>query len=148
MPVGQALAAPWISTPAFLADRARRIHTGLLALNDVITALATASRLSPDSLKYKQWKALLANWGRWYGQTSDSTWLWSATDATLESYERDLQSWTAWVLRTYPDAAASVPTPPPVVGPDGKPRDGIPLWAWGVGAGVLTFGLAKLFGKL
>ena len=148
MPIGQALAAPWISTPAFLEDRARRIHAGLHAVNDVITALVGANRLSTTNTRYKAFKALLENWRKWYGDTSGATWLWSATDATLESYERDIQSWQAWVRQTFPDAAPSMPPPPPVVGPDGKPREGVPLWAWGVGAGVVTFGLAKLFGKL
>lgn len=148
MPAGQDLAAPWVSTPGFLEDRARRVHTALHGLNDVVTALTAAHRLSPTSGRYKQWKAVLANWGSWYGQTSAGTWWWSGTDATLETYERLIRSWETWLRQAFPDTSVSLPTPPPVYDPHGKERDGVPWWVWALGLGVGGYGLAKVAGKL
>lgn len=148
MPVGQDLARPWISTPGFLQDRAVRIHNGLHALNNVITALTAAHRLSPETTRYKQWKALLHGWGTWYGQTGVATWFWSGTDATLEGYERDIQQWERWLRQAYPDVAQSLPLPPPQFGPNGEERKGMPLWV-GVGLGALAgFGVVMVIKRM
>lgn len=145
---GQELAAPWVSTPGFLHDRARRIHSALTALNDVITALTAAHRLSTTSGRYKQWKALLANYGSWYGQTTGASWLWSGTDATLETYERLIRDWETWLRQAFPDTAPSLPTAPPVFSPDGKEREDVPWWVKVLAVGVGAYGAAKLLGKL
>jgi len=123
---GQALAQPWVQTPAFLEDRARRVHAALTALNDVITELVRARRLSTDAPKYKAWKALLHNWGEWYGGTGITTWLWTGTDATLETYELAIRDWTRWVEQNFP--GTDLPTPPPTFGPGGE-REALPAWA-------------------
>lgn len=145
--VGQALAAPWVQTPAFLHDRARRVHSGLLALNATFDELARAGRFNSASGRWKAWKQVLANWGRWYQETSGTTWLWSATDATLESYEKQLQDWDAWTRRTFPEAGRSLPPPPPTFGPGGEPRTGIPLWVTVASIATGGFLLAKWFSR-
>ncbi len=138
------LAQPWIQTPGFLQDRARKVHTGLLALNDVITSLSKSGRLTPDSAKYRQWKQLLSDFGRWYGDTSGSTWWFSSADATLESYERSLGSWTAWVGATFPEAKGSLPLPPDTFPPPSLPDVGGASTAILIGAG-LALGAVLLF---
>jgi hypothetical protein len=112
-------------------------------MNEALDALVRARRLATDALKYRQWKALLANWGKWYGETGPTTWLWSGTDATLESYELAIRDWTAWFQRTFPDAAGSLPKPPPHYGGDG-PRMDVPGWLIGVAAAGGAFLLYKM----
>ncbi|HKY36504.1 MAG TPA: hypothetical protein VJN18_11230 [Polyangiaceae bacterium] len=148
MSEGQALAVPWVSTPGFLEDRAKRIHSALLGLNDVITRLARDRRLSTDNTRYKAFKRLLDDFGAWYGGTSMGTWLWSGTDATLETYERAIQDWERWIRQTYPDTAPSLPEPPPVFGPGGKPKESVPVWVWGAAGALVAFGVVKFFKSL
>lgn len=139
------LPQPWIQTPAFLHDRARRIHAAMMGLNDVITALTAAHRLTTDNPRYKQWKTFINNFGSWYQETGPTTWMWTGTDATLQAYELNLQSWEAWLRRTFPDTAASLPPVPPTYGSDGKERpDGVPTWvkvAGAVAAGIVIANL-------
>lgn len=138
-------ATPWIQTPGFLADRALRLHQGLLALNTIFSELAAQKRFATDSAKWREWKSLLERWGKWYGQTSGTSWLWSATDATLEEYEKSLQTWTAWARRAFPETAAQLPTPPPIYTPDGKARgEGIPVWLVVVLAGAGAYAAFKI----
>lgn len=111
-------------------------------MNDVVTELVKAKRFATDAPKYKAWKALLANWGAWYKDTGPATWLWTATDATLETYELAIRDWTNWVRQTFPTAGASLPTPPPTFGDGGQPRDAMPTWAIAallVAGGFLAF---------
>ncbi len=105
--------------------------------------MVKARRFAADTLKYKQWKSLLANWGTWYGQTGPTTWLWSGTDATLESYELAIRDWESWARRTFPESAGDLPKPPPHYGPDG-PRGELPGWLVGVGVAAAAYVLYKI----
>lgn len=125
--IGQELAQPWVQTPGFLQDRAKRLHTALLGTNEVLDELVRSRQFATDSPKYKQWKAFLKNFGDWYGGTSATTWLWTSADATLEVYERGLRDWESWARRTFPGAAGSLPTPPATFGPGGE-RGQTPVW--------------------
>lgn len=130
------LAQPWIQTPGFLQDRARKVHTGLLALNAVIDNVVKSGRLTPDNPRYKQWKQLLSDWGKWYGDTSGSTWWFNSADATLESYELTLKNWTNWVGQSFPETKASLPTPPDTFPPPTVPDVGGASTAFLIGAGL------------
>ena len=136
-PIGQDLAAPWVQTPGFLADRAARLHTAMLATNAVFDSLVASRLFGTDTPKYKQWKAFLHNFGDWYGKSSGTTWLWSATDATLEVYEKGLRDWETWARRAFPGSTDNLPKAPPTFGPGGE-RGNVPAWAiaLAVGAGA------------
>ena len=142
---GESIAAPWVSTPAFLQDRARGVHDALTNLNEQIDKVRDAGRLSRDSGRYKAWKRLLDRWQAWYGDTSSTTWLWSGTDATLESYEGQVRDWQAWYRMTFPDASAELQTPPPNYRPpySGKPGE-LPFWFWLLAAGGGAFVLWRM----
>lgn len=104
----------------------------LKALNDVIGGLVRQKRLSTDAAKYRQWKAFLQDWGGWYKNADvGAFWSMSATDATLEGYERSAQDWSAWVASSFPGAAPDVPQAPPTFPPRPFSLD-IPGWAIGV----------------
>lgn len=146
--IGQTTAPePWIQTPAFLHDRARRVQDGLMNLNTELTKLATAGRLDTGSVRWKAWKALLQTWSTWYGDSSGTTWLWSGTAATLDHYEQEISSWQKWVRTLYPDVASELATAPTQYNPDGRPKVGIPWWAFvlggAAGAAVLVSALRK-----
>lgn len=130
---------PWIQTPSFLEDRARRVHAALMNLNDEITKLATAGRLSTTSSRWTSWKRLLANFGTWY---ADASWLWSGTAATLDHYEQAVSDWQAWLRQVYPDVAPQLEAPPTRYNPDGQPKTS-PLVPIAIGAGI-AFGLVLL----
>lgn len=132
------LAQPWIQTPGFLQDRARKVHTGLLALNELFDALVKGKRLATTDPKYKQWKQALADWGKWYGDTSGSTWWFTSADATLESYERALGTWGNWLGNAFPETKGSLPTPPDTFPPPELPGLG------GVTTGALIGGAVAL----
>ena len=136
---GQNTAAePWIQTPQFLHDRARRVHTGLLNLNDEISKLQTSGRLSAASSRYQAWKRLLKVWGDWYGDSSGTTWLWSGTAATLDHYEQEIADWQKWLMRSFPDVAPNLQAPPTQYTPFGKPKAGVPWYVWALGAAAAT----------
>jgi hypothetical protein len=116
------LAQPWIQSPGFLQDRARKVHAGLLALNETFDALVRGKRLSSTDPKYKQWKALLSAWGKWYGDTSGSTWWFNSADATLESYELALNNWTNWVRNAFPETKETLPAPLDTYPPGSLPK--------------------------
>ena len=139
------LAQPWIQTPDFLRDRARKVHSALLALNDVVTGLVTAKRLATTDAKYKQWKQLLADWGKWYGDTSGTTWWFNSADATLEGYEKAAENWRAYFARTYPDVAPSLPDAPATYSPPTLPD--LPSVAGGATLG-LAVGAALALGAI
>ncbi len=132
------LEQPWIQTPGFLQDRARKVHTGLLALNQVIDSVVRGGQLATDSAKYKQWKSLLADFGKWYGSTSGTTWWFNSADATLESYELALRNWTAWVGKSFPQTQGSLPVPPDTFPPATLPDFG------GMGTAALIGGAVVL----
>lgn len=115
------LAQPWIQTPAFLQDRARKVHSALHGVNDSVSKLVATGRVTTDHPKYKQWKQLLADWGKWYGDTSGSTWLWNSADATLEGYERAIQTWVDYWAKMFPESAQNLPTPPTTYKPPELP---------------------------
>lgn len=137
---------PWISTPDFLHDRARRIQAGLLNVNDEISRLAAAHRLDPNGSRWKAWKRLLDAWGKWYGDSSGTTWLWSGTAATLDHYEQEIADWQTWLRRVYPDVAPQLAAPPMQYKPDGEPKKGIPWWGVALGAAAAT-GIAIAIAK-
>lgn len=128
---GESIAAPWVSSPSYLKDRARFVHDGLSNLNEQVDRVRDAGRLSQSSGRYKSWKRLLDRWGKWYGDSSATTWLWSGTDATLEMYEQQLRDWQAWFRMTFPDASAELQAPPPTFRSplSLKPGD-LPWWFW------------------
>ncbi len=134
------LAEPWIQTPGFLQDRAVRLHTAMLDFNSVVDELVKNKSLKTDTAKYKQWKHFIADYGRWFKETS---WMWSATAATLERYERDFQGWVRWARQTFPAATPDLPTAPRPFGPDG-PRDEISPLLIAVAVGAGAFVLFKL----
>lgn len=108
--------------PDFLKDRARKVHSTLLALNESVTALVQKGRLTTDNPKYKQFKAFLNDWGKWYGGTSGSTWFFTAADATLEGYERSTGDWVNYWAKQYPDAAGTLPNAPNTYKPPDLPK--------------------------
>lgn len=135
-----AIPAPWIPTPGYLHDRARAIHGGLLALNELLDQASKGGRIARDTGKFRAWKALLDRWGKWYGDWDGASGLWSATDATLDLYDSELRSWRAWAARALPDEAATLPPVRPPIGAPwasrGSPQPLSP-WAWALllGAG-------------
>lgn len=134
------LPAPWVPTPGYLHDRARAIHDGLLALNTALDEAAKGGRIARDTGKFRAWKALLARWGKWYGDWDGYSGLWSATDATLDLYDSELRSWRSWLGRALPAEAATLPpTRPPVGAPWSDRGTSAPLspiaWALLLGAG-------------
>lgn len=132
---GQDLSPPLIQTPEYLANRAARLHTSMLALNGVLSAQTKAGRFPTTSPRYREWKAFLSDYGRWYGQAS---FWWSADDATLEGYEKTFQQWEAWAKAQFPAAAADMPIAPPTFTPD-KPDGTSPvLIAVGLGVGLFV----------
>jgi len=133
-----AIAAPWVSTPGYLSDRARAIHDSLHNLNLAIDRVRDAGRLDRNGGKYKAWKALLARWGKWYGETSAATWLWSGTDATLEQYEQSIRDWQAWFRMTFPESSRELAPAPRRIKSPASPAE-LPWWLWGVGAAAGTF---------
>jgi hypothetical protein len=138
---GQTAPEPWIQTPEFLKDRAVRVHAGLLNVNDEISRLAAAHRLDPNGTRWKAWKRVLDAWGKWYGESDGSTWLWSGTAATLDHYEQEIASWQAWLRQVYPDVATQLAPPPTQYNPNGQPKSaGVPWWGWALG-GVAAAGL-------
>jgi len=142
---GEAVTGPWILTPDFLKNRAREVHDGLLNLNDAIDKEVKASRIATTSGRYKAWKRALARWDAWYGGTDGSTWLWSGTEATLESWENTLRDWQRWFRMTFPSGAAELQAPPPSYEPPiGGRTGGLPWWAWALLGGAGAYGAYKV----
>lgn len=141
-----ALPPPLVQTGDFLANRARRLHTMLLALNDVVTSLVQKRVLTTDNAKYRQFKAFLKDWGGWYKNADvGAFWSMSATDATLEGYERSAQSWADWV-KSFPGASGDVPNAPPTYPPPKLPSFSVPAWAIGLallGGGFIAYKVLK-----
>lgn len=129
---------PWIQTPDFLHDRARRVHNGLLNLNDELSKLAGAGRLDMKGSRWQAWKRLLNVWGTWYGDSGPTTWLWSGTAATLDHYEQEIADWQNWVRKLYPDVAPQLAPAPMQYNPHGQPKSSIPWWAWAAGGAIAT----------
>lgn len=143
MLAGDTTAAPWISTPGYLEDRARRAHAALMNLNDTIDNLRNGSRLATNSGRYGSWKRTINNFGAWYGSTGPTTWLWSGTDSTLDAWEATIREWQSWVRRTFPDAGADLTEAPPKHHAPYSPGEP-PAWLWGVGVLALGFGVVSL----
>lgn len=132
---GQDLAPPLWQTPGYLENRAKRLHTSMLALNGVLTAQTKAGRFPTSSPRYAEWKRFLSDYGRWYGSAS---FMWSSDDASLEGYEVTFRQWEEWAKTTFPDAAADMPIAPPTFKPD-KPDSSSPLLiALALGAGLFV----------
>lgn len=142
MPAPETAPEPWVQTPGFLQDRGRRVHLGLMNLNDEITRLATAGRLSTTSSRWAAWKALLAAFGTWY---QDASWMWSGTAATLDHYESEIANWQQWLRQVYPDVAPQLVAPPTRYNPDGRPATSpfLPLAIGAAGALALVLLLRK-----
>src|SRR3989304_292568 len=126
---------PWIQTPEFLHDRARRVHAARLNVNDEISRPAKAGRLSSTGSRWLAWKRTLEAWAKWYGDAGATTWLWSGTAATLDHYEQEISDWQTWLRRTYPDVATNLAPAPMQYTPLGAPKAGSWL-PWAVGAGA------------
>ena len=139
---GETIREPWISTPGYQKDRARAVHGGLLHLNDLIDKLVQARRLTTDSARYRDWKRTLERFGAWFGSTSDTSFWWSGTEATIEAWESTLRNWLAWYRATFPDASAELPAPPPNY--KGNLSVGALPWGfWLAGAGVAAWLLLR-----
>jgi len=141
--IGQALAPPLVQTGNFLSNRAKRLHSMLLALNSVVTHLVAEKRMAVTEPKYLEWKQFLADWGAWYKAADlGAFWSMSADDATLEGYERSGQGWQAWLRATYPSVANQLPQAPPTF-PPSAPFD-IPPWLIVAGLAAGGFVLYKV----
>lgn len=135
---------PWIWTPGALQDRAKRLHSDILIFNSDM-AKAKDKGVVPEG-QLTAWRAYRDGWSSWYGNTSASTWLWSATASVLQDYESKLLAWREWYL-----VNVGVPSgvgPSTVEGPSikvdtgGKQElafDWTPVW-WGAGALVVLGG--------
>lgn len=142
MPGPETAPEPWIQTPGFLQDRGATVHRALLNINDEMTRLATAGRLSKDSSRWLDWKRLMAAFGTWY---QDASWMWSGTAATLDHYESEVASWQKWLRQVYPDVAPQLSAPPLRYNPDGRPSTSIwlPLAIGGAAALALVLIVRK-----
>jgi hypothetical protein len=84
---------PIFWTPTAIQDLAKNLHTAMLVFNDDVSRVKDAGQLPPGELE--AWRMFRDGWSKWYGATTASTWLWSATVSTIEGYATQLTAWRA-----------------------------------------------------
>ena len=84
------------------------------------------------------------DWGKWYGDTSGMSWWSNSADATLEGYERTIQTWTDYLAKQFPETSGTLPTPPNTYPPPKVP--GLPEFG-GAALGV-AIGAAVALGAI
>lgn len=135
---------PLIWTPGALQDRAKRLHSDILVFQEDMSHPAVGKIIPVSQLA--AWRAYRDGWSDWYGQTSASTWLWSATASTLQDYENKLAGWRDWYALNVGQPAGIGPSQ--ISGPavhienSGTQQlafDWSPVW-WGGGALIVLGG--------
>ncbi len=141
-----ALAAtePLIWTPSAIKELAINLHKDILIFNEDMSHPPAGKTIPAGQLE--AWRQYRNGWAKWYGDTSGSTWLWSATVSVIEDYANKLSAWREWYLQNVGVLTGIGPAiiKPATVAVESKGEqeltfDWTPVW-WGAGALVVLGG--------
>jgi hypothetical protein len=140
---------PVVWTPEALRERARRMHAAVLAFQADMADAKHRGVLPDGDPQLAAWRGWRDAWSKWYADTTESTWWWGGTGATLDEFSTDLEKWRRWFVARFerpasgvvPEATRAVPIADVVLGRGSGPGATIGLV---VGAAVLAFVIARV----